>query len=129
MRTMLGLVLLPALLFGCNESHDGSDDAGPAVDSAVMCEPCEDAVQLRIQGVTDPADVTVDGVEVTCVAAASFVYCGIRTLPPGTYSLTVSAPGMTPERVFFDLGEPTSRVPGCSCPASFSRLITLHEAP
>jgi len=125
MREVLRAVLVCALLFGCNESHDGHDDAGPMVDSAVTCDPCADAVSLRITGVADPADITVEGADVQCVVAGELIYCGIRTLPPGSYALTVSAPGTSPETVFFDVGEPVT-IDGCTCPTTFSRTITLR---
>ena len=123
----MGSLLFSVLVLGCNESHSGHDDGGPDVDSAVMCGPCDDAVQLRIMGVSDPTSITVDGADLTCTDAGSFVYCGIRSLPPGRYSLTVSAPGMTPEDVFFDLGAPVGDV--CPCVHPFSQLITLRPAP
>ena len=125
-RTVLSLVLLSASLAGCNESHDGRDDAGSMTDSAVMCLPCDDAVSLRIMGVADPADISVEGADVRCmVAGDGLIYCGIRTLEPGSYSLTVSAPGMAPETLFFDVGEPIT-IDGCTCPTTFSRSITLR---
>jgi hypothetical protein len=126
MRRLLGSVLLCfLLLFGCNETHDGMVDAGVEVDSAIHCDPCEDAIQLRIEGVSNPEDIVVEGAELTCMDASPFIYCGIREFPPGEYSLTVSAAGFIPQMLFFSLGEPNT-LDGCTCPSTFSRLVRLR---
>lgn len=130
MRKQLSLALLCTFFaFACNETHEGTDDAGVEVDAAIRCEPCEDAIQLRIQGVSNPDDIVVEGAEVTCMDTGDLIYCGIRDIPPGEYSLTVSAPGMIPETFFFSIGEPFTDDAGCTCPSTFSRLITLRPSP
>lgn len=126
MRKLFGSVLFSfLLLFGCNVTHEGMDDAGSTEDAAIRCEPCEDAIQLRIEGVSDPDTVVVEGADLVCTDAPPFIYCGIRDFPPGEYSLTVSAAGFIPQTLFFSLGEPTT-IDGCTCPSTFSQLVRLR---
>ena len=127
MRTgILTCSLLLVLATGCNETHDGTLDSGPPVDAGGRCDPCEDAVQLRIMGVADPDVISVAGADLVCMDAGSFIYCGIRSLPPGEYTLTVSAPGFTSQDVFFMLSGAIDR-PDCDpCQVPFTRLLTLR---
>lgn len=124
MRAIPSLLLLLALLMGCNSSFRG--DAGTEVDaSECICDACEDAIQLRVEGVSDPSLVTIDGLTIECQDSGTFVYCGVPDLPPGDYSLTVSAPGYMSQDVFFTLAAPVT-VGCCTCPSTYSRLITLR---
>ncbi len=128
-RGIVGALVMVAGLgaLGCTSTHEGID-AGPSPADAGRCEPCQDVVQLRIMGVDDASQVFVtgapDGIE--CVNAGAFVYCGIRDLAPGEYTLTVSADGFMPVDVFFTL-EATITTPGCpTCLAPFTTLLTLR---
>lgn len=117
-----------AVAAACTDSFEGTEDAGVVPDAAPDCAACQDAVQLRILGVDDPDAIRIDGVsadELVCERSGSFVYCGIRSLPPGEYTLTVRAAGFVPLDVFFTLNLAIER-DGCDpCQVPFTRLLTL----
>ncbi|HEY8427195.1 MAG TPA: hypothetical protein VIL20_02425 [Sandaracinaceae bacterium] len=125
MRNLVPLLLASAA-FACTGSHTG-EDAGMNCDG-VVCDICEDALQIRVllpEG-APVVDVSVEGVEgVVCEPAAGIIYCGRRDLPPGEYHLTVRADGYHPEPLTFYLGHPSGRE-CCVCPSIFARTLTLE---
>lgn len=130
MRAVLFTSLsLTLLLAGCEcESHEA--DAGPDVDAGQdcsLCPTCDDSIQLRIDapGVSS-SEVMVSGAMLTCEPAGGFVYCGARSVPPGMYEVTITAPGFMDQQLFFEIDGPLDPDDCCSCPGTFSMLVTLQ---
>lgn len=123
MRSPCVLLLLLGLT-GCTGSH-GTGDGGTSCEG-VICEPCTDAVSLRVLLPNGGGPVTVTGAEgIACEPVGAVIYCGVRTLDAGEYNLTVSAPGYHSETFTFRLGlEGGSEC--CPCPGTFSRMLTLE---
>ncbi len=112
-------------LVGCTDSH-GTLDSGIDCDG-VVCEACTDALSLRVFLPDGGGPVTVEGVDgVTCEPAGAMIYCGLRTLAPGDYNLTVSADGYHPVTLTFRIGL-EGGTDCCPCPGTFSRSLTLSR--
>lgn len=122
MRHSLSSLVL-GLVVGISGCSGDEDCAG------VLCGPCPQAIQMhvRLAGVASGV-VTASGVDgVGCSAAGdgSF-YCNASSVAPGTYTLTIAAPGHVPETVTFTLAP---RGAGCcACSGSVSRELTLASS-
>jgi hypothetical protein len=114
------ILALVAGLVGCGSSTDCD---------ASLCGPCQPPVELTVR-LTDPAlgDVTASGVPgVTCrLAFAGWFSCSVLSVAPGTYTLTLSAPGHVPQTFTFTRASTVDVC--CGCGSSFSRDITLALA-
>lgn len=124
MRPFFAFPLLVVAVVAAGSSACSGDDC-----TGVLCGPCAQAIDLRVRlaGVATGV-VTASGVEgVACGAAGdgSF-FCGASSVAPGTYTLTLAAPGHQSETITFTLAPPG---PGCcACSGSFSRELTLARA-
>ncbi len=126
--TLLLTLLTTSLAAGCScESFER--DAGPmeaGADACAACETCQDTVRIRITAAGLTADqVSISGAALSCRDAGSEIYCSSRSIAPGMYELTISAPGYMDQQIFFDLDPPLNPDDCCSCPGTFSQLVTL----
>lgn len=131
---LLGLILGSLLLASCScNSHErdgGPIDMDAGWDACAACPVCQDAIRIRV-GTTDgarPADVMVSGATLDCRPEGSVVYCSARDVPPGMYEVTITAPGYMSQQLFFEIDPPLDPTDCCSCPSSFSMLVTLSPS-